>query len=59
MLSTPDGCVQQRGPHLGYEYEWPDEETDSADAKLHRPIAESAHNGLQLMNMFDVVNTVR
>ncbi|MGY1663134.1 FadR/GntR family transcriptional regulator [Geodermatophilus sp. SYSU D00705] len=31
---------------------------ESADAKLHRAIAESAHNGL-LMNMFDVMNTAR
>ena len=28
------------------------------DARLHRAIAESAHNGL-LMNMFDVLNTAR
>jgi len=28
------------------------------DAKLHRGIAEAAHNGL-LMNMFDVMNTAR
>src|SRR3954452_20712746 len=28
------------------------------DAKLHRAIAEAAHNGL-LMNMFDVMNTAR
>jgi DNA-binding FadR family transcriptional regulator len=31
---------------------------ESWDAKLHRAIAESAHNGL-LMNMFDVMNTAR
>lgn len=31
---------------------------ESWDAKLHRAIAEAAHNGL-LMNMFDVMNTAR
>lgn len=31
---------------------------ESWDAKLHRAIAEAAHNGL-LMNMFDVLNTAR
>jgi DNA-binding FadR family transcriptional regulator len=37
----------------------PDYEAFEAwDAKLHRAIAESAHNGL-LMNMFDVMNTAR
>ena len=31
---------------------------ESWDARLHRTIAESAHNGL-LLNMFDVLNTAR
>ncbi|MCU1606031.1 MAG: GntR domain protein [Modestobacter sp.] len=34
------------------------ESFESWDAKLHRAIAEAAHNGL-LMNMFDVMNTAR
>ena len=31
---------------------------ESWDARLHRSIAEAAHNGL-LLNMFDVLNTAR
>jgi DNA-binding FadR family transcriptional regulator len=34
------------------------ESFESWDAKLHRAIAEAAHNGL-LINMFDVMNTAR
>jgi DNA-binding FadR family transcriptional regulator len=34
------------------------ESFEAADARLHRAIAEAAHNGL-LLNMFDVMNTAR
>jgi DNA-binding FadR family transcriptional regulator len=45
-------CLDQGGAADAFEG------FEAWDAKLHRSIAQSAHNGL-LMNMFDVMNTAR
>jgi DNA-binding FadR family transcriptional regulator len=45
-------CLDRGGEAAGYEA------FEAWDARLHRAIAEAAHNGL-LMNMFDVMNTAR
>jgi DNA-binding FadR family transcriptional regulator len=45
-------CLDRGGDADGFEA------FESWDARLHRAIAEAAHNGL-LMSMFDVMNTAR
>jgi DNA-binding FadR family transcriptional regulator len=45
-------CLQRGGASEDFEG------FEAWDAKLHRAIAQAAHNGL-LMNMFDVMNTAR
>jgi hypothetical protein len=45
-------CLDRGGETDGFET------FESWDARLHRAIAEAAHNGL-LMSMFDVMNTAR
>jgi DNA-binding FadR family transcriptional regulator len=45
-------CLERGGETDGFE------SFEAWDARLHRAIAEAAHNGL-LMNMFDVMNTAR
>jgi GntR family transcriptional regulator, uxu operon transcriptional repressor len=45
-------CLDRGGETEGFE------DFEAWDARLHRAIAEAAHNGL-LMNMFDVMNTAR
>ncbi len=51
-LDRIGGCLDRGGASGEFEG------FEAWDAKLHRAIAEAAHNGL-LMNMFDVMNTAR
>jgi DNA-binding FadR family transcriptional regulator len=51
-LDRITGCLDAGGAAEDFEG------FESWDARLHRSIAEAAHNGL-LMNMFDVLNTAR
>ncbi|MDN5931697.1 MAG: FCD domain-containing protein [Pseudonocardia sp.] len=51
-LDRISGCLDRGGASDDFEG------FEGWDAKLHRAIAEAAHNGL-LMNMFDVMNTAR
>jgi DNA-binding FadR family transcriptional regulator len=51
-LDRITGCLAGGGAADDFE------SFESWDARLHRGIAEAAHNGL-LMNMFDVLNTAR
>lgn len=51
-LDRVGACLERGGASDDFEG------FESWDARLHRAIAEAAHNGL-LMNMFDVMNTAR
>lgn len=51
-LDQIGSCLDAGGRSDGFEG------FEAWDAKLHRAIAQAAHNGL-LMNMFDVLNTAR
>lgn len=51
-LDRITACLDRGGASADFEG------FEAWDAKLHRSVAEAAHNGL-LMNMFDVMNTAR